>query len=443
MAVDAATEAAHGVRESERRVAGRRVRLLEVDGPDPRVMLIHGTTDSADSHRPLLERLAGLHRAAAVDLRGHGGSDRAAAYELTDYAADVVALLEEHEPSPTILAGHSLGAMIAMFVASTRPELVAGVVLEDPPYFALLDPRRNHDAHWYQGWLRIRELLRARLDPAGFRAAVGELPAMIPGEGLRLRDVLGELEVAARAEVLRRVDAAVLDPVIEDRLLRGFPAAAFELRCPAALIAGSWRLGGVMTSEDVQRWLEHVPHGTATVLGDAGHLIHHRPDSRRAVLWHLGEVARRVDVRDRGFADSYGLDAAERNRQLAREEFEVWSTGELERLDSLVAEDVVHHDPHDPHAGDGLDGLKASISATRERFPEFEITVLDQVAEGEKVATRWRATMTPRAGATASMVGITIERFADGKVVEAWRSMDRLGLLRLLGVLPGPAAEKG
>jgi hypothetical protein len=34
------------------------------------------------------------------------------------------------------------------------------------------------------------------------------------------------------------------------------------------------------------------------------------------------------------------------------------------------------------------------------------------------------------------MSGITIERFADGKVVESWRSMDRLRLLRSLGVLP-------
>jgi pimeloyl-ACP methyl ester carboxylesterase len=308
----------------------------------PTVVLNVGLGATPDLLDGLLASVSETTKVCVYARAGLGGSP-ALPVDAADPSAGAQAdqlletLEEEGIEGPYVVHGWSYGGIVAQAFANRHPELVAGVVLEDPPYFALLDPRRNHDAHWYQGWLRIRELLRARLDPAGFRAAVGELPAMIPGEGLRLRDVLGELEVAARAEVLRRVDAAVLDPVIEDRLLRGFPAAAFELRCPAALIAGSWRLGGVMTSEDVQRWLEHVPHGTATVLGDAGHLIHHRPDSRRAVLWHLGEVGRRVDVRDRGFADSYGLDAAERNRQLAREEFEVWSTGELERLDSLVA----------------------------------------------------------------------------------------------------------
>ena len=70
--------------------------------------------------------------------------------------------------------------------------------------------------------------------------------------------------------------------------------------------------------------------------------------------------------------------------------------------------------------------------------------MLDQVAEGDRVATRWPAKMRPADAAPStqeasdevSMSGITIERFADGKVVESWRSMDRLRLLRSLGVLP-------
>ena len=118
----------------------------------------------------------------------------------------------------------------------------------------------------------------------------------------------------------------------------------------------------------------------------------------------------------------------ERNKAAAREEFAVWSSGEVETLDELVAPDVIHHDPHDPHAAEGLDGLKKSIQATHSRFPDFEITVDDQVAEGNRVATRWRACMTYE-GTPRTMAGITIERFADGKVVESWRCMDMLGLV--------------
>jgi predicted ester cyclase len=130
-------------------------------------------------------------------------------------------------------------------------------------------------------------------------------------------------------------------------------------------------------------------------------------------------------------------------------EFGAWTSCDVDRLDDLVAEDVIHHDPYDPFAADGLEGLKASINASRERFRTLEIRVLDQVAEGDKVATRWRATMTPARGAEAtagpprevSMDGITIERFANGRVVEAWRSMDRLGLLHDLDLSRRPAAE--
>jgi predicted ester cyclase len=60
------------------------------------------------------------------------------------------------------------------------------------------------------------------------------------------------------------------------------------------------------------------------------------------------------------------------------------------------------------------------------------------------VTTRWTAMMThegqlgdtPATGRRVTLRGITIERFEDGKVVEAWRSMDTLGLLREIGAIP-------
>jgi steroid delta-isomerase-like uncharacterized protein len=135
---------------------------------------------------------------------------------------------------------------------------------------------------------------------------------------------------------------------------------------------------------------------------------------------------------------------SERNKALARSEFEVWTTGELDRLDDLVAPDVVHHDPYDPHGADGLAGLKKTIELNRTAFPDMRIAIEDQVAEDDKVVTRWVATMThqgelagaPATGKRVTLTGTTIERFEDGKVVESWRSMDTLGLLRQIGALP-------
>jgi predicted ester cyclase len=136
---------------------------------------------------------------------------------------------------------------------------------------------------------------------------------------------------------------------------------------------------------------------------------------------------------------------SEHNKAVARAVFDVWSTGEIQRLDELVAPDVVHHDPYDPHAAEGLVGMKRTIELNRNAFPDMRLTVEDQVAEGDKVVTRWRGQMTHTGelagaaptGRRVTITGITIDRFEDGRIVEAWRSMDTLGLLQGIGVLGG------
>jgi predicted ester cyclase len=70
--------------------------------------------------------------------------------------------------------------------------------------------------------------------------------------------------------------------------------------------------------------------------------------------------------------------------------------------------------------------------------------VEDQVAEEDRVVTRWRARGThrgdlgpiPATSREFEIQGITIERIASGKIVEVWVARDELGLLRQLGVLP-------
>jgi predicted ester cyclase len=133
-------------------------------------------------------------------------------------------------------------------------------------------------------------------------------------------------------------------------------------------------------------------------------------------------------------------EVSEQNKAAARKVFEVWSGGDLERLDELVASDVVHHDPHDPHAAEGLAGMKRTIELNRAAFPDMQLVVDDQIAECDKVATRWHGEMTHlgtlgSVSATSRRVTITgmnIDRFEGGKIVEGWRSMDVLGLLEQL-----------
>jgi predicted ester cyclase len=123
---------------------------------------------------------------------------------------------------------------------------------------------------------------------------------------------------------------------------------------------------------------------------------------------------------------------SERNKAASRVAFEVWSSGDLDRLDTFIAPDVVHHDLYDPYGADGLTGMKKLIKKNRNIHPDLQITIEDQIAEGDKVATRWIATMT-HSGKVVTLKGITIDRFENDKIVEAWRSMDMLGLLEQTG----------
>jgi steroid delta-isomerase-like uncharacterized protein len=131
------------------------------------------------------------------------------------------------------------------------------------------------------------------------------------------------------------------------------------------------------------------------------------------------------------------------NKALSRRFTELFSTGDELLADEILSPDVVFHGT----AGDGelrgADAMKRLIAGYRQAFPDARSTVEDQVAEGDKVVTRWRARGTHRGplGPIAAtnrefeMDGVTIERIAGGRIAEVWVARDELGLLGRLGVL--------
>ena len=143
---------------------------------------------------------------------------------------------------------------------------------------------------------------------------------------------------------------------------------------------------------------------------------------------------------------------SEENKAVARRFFEIWEEGNLEAFEEVVAPESVDHDPYNPHGQEGLEGAKKTVAMYREAFPDVHFEIEEQLAEGDKVATRWTATGTHEGelmgaqptGNKASVSGITIDRIADGKIVEGWTSWDTLGLMQNIGALPEqePAASR-
>lgn len=99
------------------------------------LVFLHANGFSAGTYRALLQPLADGRRILAPDLRGHGATrlptTTAGRRDWSDHAGDVVALLDSLE-RPVVLAGHSMGATIAVLAANRRPDRVTRLALLDP-----------------------------------------------------------------------------------------------------------------------------------------------------------------------------------------------------------------------------------------------------------------------------------------------------------------------
>lgn len=136
----------------------------------------------------------------------------------------------------------------------------------------------------------------------------------------------------------------------------------------------------------------------------------------------------------------------DQNKIVARRAIEeVWSQGNLAMLPELYAPDFVSHQHSHPNVRDvrGTPGLSAFVREFREAFPDFQDTIDDQVAEGNKVVTRFTSTGTHRGvlmglqptNKRATWMGIVIDRIEEGKIVEEWVSWDLFGLMQQLGAI--------
>ena len=129
---------------------------------------------------------------------------------------------------------------------------------------------------------------------------------------------------------------------------------------------------------------------------------------------------------------------------------EAWNQGNLEPIEELVAHDVVDHDPaRPPDLPQGREGLRQVVSMYRAAFPDLRLSTDELFAHEDKVVWRWRSEGTHTGdfqgllptNKRGEVTGLSIARLEDGKVVETWSQWDNLGLLRQLGVAPGPGSR--
>jgi predicted ester cyclase len=137
-------------------------------------------------------------------------------------------------------------------------------------------------------------------------------------------------------------------------------------------------------------------------------------------------------------------------KETVRRFVEDYQTGADERaFDEFMHPDVIDHS-RPTGVALGAEGVRQQFDGLRAAFSGFRATILDQIAEGDMVVTRKVFTGTHRAafqgieptGRSVEIHVIDIVRVVDGKIVEHWNCVDRLGLLSQLGALPEPAHSR-
>lgn len=165
---------------------GTRLHVAEA-GDGPLVLLVHGYPQFWWAWRHQLPALVDAgHRVAAVDLRGHGASDKPPhGYDVGTLTADLAALVRSLGATRAVVIGHGLGGWLAWAMPQLHPEVTAAVGVLAMPHPRLLGgagavPWRLARPFWRRPVRRVLGApagARAMVDPAVLEATLHEWSA--------------------------------------------------------------------------------------------------------------------------------------------------------------------------------------------------------------------------------------------------------------------------
>jgi pimeloyl-ACP methyl ester carboxylesterase len=113
---------------------GVTLRYIETGTGEPPILFIHGWTCNRTNWRDQIPHFAKKHRVVAVDLRGHGESDKPDQdYTIEGFVDDVAWLIGKLGLERPVVVGHSMGGMIALNLVRRQPKLVSAIVMVDAP----------------------------------------------------------------------------------------------------------------------------------------------------------------------------------------------------------------------------------------------------------------------------------------------------------------------
>jgi len=255
---------------------------------DP-VVLLHGGAWSWQEYLSLIPSLAQRWHVYALDFRGNGRSGWVPdTYRLQEFVEDNAQFLSQLK-APPVLAGHSLGGVVALVLAARNADKVKGLILEDAPitpesYRTVIESSRD----MFGVWLELKH--RAQSE--------GELGLLLAQQYARFPGVTSSW-LLYFAKCLWQLDSTFFNALLRgfDDFARGYDGRQLlaKISCPVLCLRGETKLGAVMTDEEIS-WLQQACHKVKCVqIGGVGHLLHLESQGQTpvltAILAFLAELA--------------------------------------------------------------------------------------------------------------------------------------------------------
>jgi pimeloyl-ACP methyl ester carboxylesterase len=246
-------------------VRGLRLEYLEWGSGDEVLICLHGTSMHAWAWSHLAGALLDRYRVIALNLRGHGESDRPAeGYAIRDYRDDVIAFAKALGIERYALAGSSLGTQVAIAVAAAAPQNVRGLLLSDPSCTitqASIDryvPLHKSRPRRFASFAEASAYARALPQRSGLSEALHEVTEH--GDFRQLADGQWEWRYDLSA-ILQTFDGLRVDQWDEVR----------ATRCPVLILRGEH--SHVLSLENAQRLKETFPLAELIEVRNSSHTI--------------------------------------------------------------------------------------------------------------------------------------------------------------------------
>ncbi len=224
------------------------------------LVLLHGLLDAGLCWNRLSLALHQFYDVYLPDARGHGYSEcPEEPFYFDDMAEDVTEFIKKLAIQRPVLIGHSMGAALAAKVAAAYPDLIAAIVLIDPP--------------WYDPELMTQEL--ADRMTSGFKDELAKMKQMTYEEIATYCQTIhpnwNADDIRPWSKTKQQVDPRILE--ITPEISIDWMDTAAKIQIPALIMTGNCEHGAILSQSQLKELLRDHPNWESTYYEESGHNI--------------------------------------------------------------------------------------------------------------------------------------------------------------------------